>query len=286
MARRDLADMAGKTALLTGATSGIGRAAAVRLGEAGAHLLLTGRDESRGEDAVETVEAAGGSAAFIAADLATQEGVRGFAAAVRERIDTLDVLLHNAGVFHSERELTRDGIECTFAVNHLAPFLLTHELVGLLPADGRIVVTSSEAHRRAHLHDDLSLADSYSGMTAYAQSKLANVLFVRALASRLDGPTANAVHPGVIPSSRLTRDSAWLPRTVFSSLRFVPGMTHSIRQGGAPLAYLAAAPDVAEVTGAYFDRFERVSPSRAARDDEAARRLWQASVELTGVESL
>ncbi|WP_435197094.1 SDR family oxidoreductase [Natronomonas sp. EA1] len=278
--------MAGTTILLTGGTSGIGRAAAVQLGERGATVLVTGRDGERGGETVREIERAGGEGAFLAADFADFDQVRELAARVRDRTDALDVLCHNAGVWMGERELTA-GVEYTFAVNHLAPYLLTHELVDQLAPDARVVTVSSELHRRGRINfADLTLGDGYSGVTAYAQSKLANVLFARELARRLpEGQTANAVHPGVIPGSRLTRHSSTISRLLFGSLRLVPGLTTTEEGGADPLVHLAASPAVAGTTGAYFDRKREATPSQAARDDETARKLWQVSAELVGVEA-
>lgn len=277
--------MTGRTVLLTGGTSGIGRAAAVQLGERGATVFVTGRDAERGKEAVADIEAVGGEGTFLQADFANFEQVRALAARVRERADDLDVLLNNAGVWLGERRLT-DGIEYTFAVNHLAPYLLTHELVDHLAPDARVVVVSSELHRRGRIHfEDLTLERGYSGGRAYAQSKLANVLFTRELARRLpDGRTANAVHPGVVPGSRITRHSSVTSRLLFGSLRLIPGVTTTESGGAEPLVYLAGSPDLAGVTGAYFDRTRETTPSAAARDDETAARLWAVSAELVGVD--
>ena len=282
----DLPDLSGKTYLLTGSTSGVGRDAARRLGARGATVLVHGRDADAGRRVVREVEGAGGNAAFHRADLASLDAVRDLAATVRDSYDPLDALCNNAGLFATRTRESADGHELTFAVNHLAPFLLTHELADHLADGARIVTTSSEAHRSGSVDPDtFHRAEGLSGWSAYADSKLANVLFTRELARRLpEGYTANCFHPGVIPGSGFSRGVPFPLSLGWKAMRLVPGMADTVADGGRALAYLAASPDVADVSGSYFDGTHRREPAPAARDDRTARRLWERSTRLVGVD--
>ena len=282
----DLPDLAGKTYLLTGSTSGIGRDAARRLGARGATVIVHGRDADAGRRVVREVEDAGGSAAFLRTDLSSLEAVRDLASTVRDAYGPLDALCNNAGLFTARTQSSEDGYELTFAVNHLAPFLLTHELAGHLAADARVITTSSEAHRSGSVDpDSIHRLSGLSGWSAYADSKLANVLFTRELDRRLpDGDTANCFHPGLIPGSGFSRGVPFPLSLGWKAMRLVPGVADSVADGGRALAYLAAATDVAGVSGTYFDGTCRREPSRTARDDRLARRLWTTSADLIGVD--
>lgn len=283
-------DLSDRTALVTGATGGIGRETALALGRLGARVLVHGRDRERGAALVEALEAAGSpSSAFRSAEFTDRTAVEGLADWTRERCDRLDILVHNAGAHFRRGALTDDGVERTVAVNHLAPFVLTARLVDRLTPDGRIVVVSSDTHRRVGL-DLEAFTDvvDHDGLDAYSRSKLANVLFVRALARRLDGPTANALHPGFIPHTGIWRDAPWFVRLAVWVLArvprpLVPGFVETPATGAETVVYLAAAADAADVTGAYFHAGEPVEPSATARDDELAERLWAESERLTGV---
>ncbi len=274
-------DLADRVCLVTGATSGVGREAAVMLAARGATLFLTGRNRAAGEALAAELNAARPDAGvFVAADLSTLAEVRRLAAEVRARHAKLHVLLNNAGLVLPRRELTPDGFEKTFAVNHLAPFLLTQELLPLLKAGtpARIVNVSSEAHRALGVidWDNLQGEKSYRGFRAYCLSKLANVLFTQELDRRLAGTgvTANAVHPGVVVTG------IW--RGVGGSLLGLlamlakPFMT-SVAQGAAPLVKLAADPTLEGVSGRYFNREKEVKSSPLSHDREAAARLWDMS---------
>jgi len=282
----DLPDLSGRNYLLTGSTSGIGRDAARRLGARGATVLVHGRDAEAGRAAVGEVTAAGGNAAFLRADLASLDAVRDLAGTVREEHGRLDALCHNAGLFTTRRRESEDGYGLTVAVNHLAPFLLTRELAGHLAEAGRVLTTSSEAHRSGHVDPERPVrVEGLSGWSAYADSKLANVLFTRELARRLpEGYTANCFHPGVIPGSGFSRGVPFPLNLGWTAIRFVPGMADTVADGGRALAYLAASPEVAGVSGAYFDGTRRRRPARSARDDRTARRLWERSADLVGVD--
>ncbi|MEF8842482.1 MAG: SDR family NAD(P)-dependent oxidoreductase [Haloarculaceae archaeon] len=282
----DLPDLSGRTYLLTGSTSGIGRDAARRLGARGATVLVHGRDAEAGRRVVREVADAGGSAEFLRADFASLDAVRGLAATVSREHDPLDALCNNAGLFTSRTRESDDGYELTVAVNHLAPFLLTHELAGHLAEGARLVTTGSEAHRSGSIDfERFHRAEGLSGWSAYADSKLANVLFTRELARRLpEGCTANCLHPGVIPGSGFSRGLAFPFSLGWKALKFLPGTADTVEDGGRALAYLAASPDVADVSGAYFDGTRRRRPAPAARDDWAVRRLWETSADLVGVD--
>ena len=281
-------DLAGTTALVTGSTSGIGREAALALGRLGADVIVHGRDADAGEAVVADLDATGADARFVRADFADTDAVRDLAATVRESVDDLDLLLNNAGGLFREGRLTDLGVEYTFHVNHLAPYLLTAELLDAIPASGRIVTTASEAHRGGSLDlDGVTSVDSYSGLSAYNRSKLANVLFTRELDRRLEAAgrdvAANAVHPGAIPGSDFAR---FLPGPVASAMKLfdaVPLVT-SVKDGAAALLNAAVAPDLGGVSGRYFAKQRSKTPSGTARDPELARALWERSAALLDVE--
>jgi NAD(P)-dependent dehydrogenase (short-subunit alcohol dehydrogenase family) len=219
------------------------------------------------------------------ADLGSQAEVRRLAAEVRERAPRLHVLLNNAGAIHMRRSLTADGHEATFAVNHLGPFLLTSLLEEHLRrrAPARVGNVSSAAHQGAPgmAWDDLMGEREYAGLRAYAQSKLANVLFTAELARRLErtGVTANSLHPGVVRTGFGRGAGGWLAWGV----RIAAPFFLSPERGADTAVWLASAPEVAGVTGGYFVKRRPVTPSAAARDPEAARRLWAVSERLTGL---
>jgi NAD(P)-dependent dehydrogenase (short-subunit alcohol dehydrogenase family) len=270
--------MDGKVVLLTGATSGIGRIAAEALAAGGAKLVLVGRDRSK-LDAVCAETGAEG----ILADLSAQADVRRVAAELRHA--RLDVLINNAGALFTERGVTVDGIERTFALNHLAYFLLTNLLLDRLraAAPSRIVNVASGAHRRGAMHwDDLQLTRyGGQGWTAYQQSKLANILFTRELARRLEGTgvTTNCLHPGFVDTG-FGRNNGPLARLLFTLTRPIQ---RTPEQGADTLVWAASDPGLSEVSGRYFqDRAER-TPARQARRDDDARRLWDISARMVGV---
>jgi NAD(P)-dependent dehydrogenase (short-subunit alcohol dehydrogenase family) len=281
-------DCTGMRALVTGSTSGIGRAAALALGRLGADVIVHGRDEAAGAAVVDDLAAAGADATFVAADFADVASVRDLAATVRAETDGLDLLCHNAGGLFREGRLTDLGVERTFHVNHLAPFLLTADLLDHLRAGARVVTTASAAHKGASLDlDRVRRVDSHSGTWAYGHSKLANVLFGAELARRLDADgrdiTSNSFHPGAIPGSGFSRFLPGpLPRLV-GALDAVPGVT-SVDEGAAELLFVAVSPRTADVSGRYFSGQQPTLPSAAARDTDAARRLWTASADVLGID--
>jgi NAD(P)-dependent dehydrogenase (short-subunit alcohol dehydrogenase family) len=278
--------MAGKTVLITGSTGGIGLATAAGLAAMGARVAITGRDRGRTEAAAIELRTTGNPSidAFVA-DLSAQAEVRRLAAEVLDTYPRLDVLINNVGGFWATRHVTADGLEHTFAVNHLAGFLLTNLLLGRLADDapGRVVTVSSAAHGMGKIDfDDLQGERHFSGDMAYNQSKLANVLFTHELARRLrgGGVTANALHPGVVRTGFGAEDPSRIFRLLVPLWR--PFM-RSPERGAATSMFLASAPAVEGVSGRYFvDRRER-APSRASNDADVAGRLWKVSAELVGL---
>jgi len=280
--------MAGKTVLVTGGSSGIGRATAEGLTALGARVGIAGRDERRTRAAAQEIAAATGSTvdAFVA-DMSEQAQVRRLAAEVLDAYPRLDVLVNNVGGFWGTRRVTADGIEYTFAVNHLAPFLLTDLLLDRLKASApaRVVTVSSGAHAMGRLNfDDLHGERHYSGQTAYNQSKLANVAFTYELARRLEGTgvTATVLHPGVVRTGFAAEDPSPLWRFMLPLIR---PMLKSPARGAATSIYLASAPEVEGVSGKYFANRKPRKTSKTSYDTAAAQRLWQVSADLVASES-
>jgi retinol dehydrogenase-12 len=272
--------MKGRICLVTGATSGIGYEAARELARRGATMVLAARDKARGAAARDAIRAAvpGAAVELLDCDLADVASVRAAAAEFRTRHDRLHILLNNAGVWRRERKVTKDGFEETFAANHLGPFVLTNLLLDILKASApaRIVNVSSALHSRGRMDwSDLQMEREFDGTKAYSNSKLANVLFTRALALRLAGTnvTVNAVHPGVISTS-LSRE---MPKFIRALLPYVLATPE---KGARPLVRLCADADVEGVTGRYFDKLTEKKPSSDALNDDDAARLWQVSDEL------
>ncbi len=281
-----MAGMEGKLCVITGATSGIGLVTAERLAAKGARLVLVGRDPVRGEAALARIKARAPRAEVSVhyADLARLDALRTLAAGLNA-LSRIDVLINNAGAMFWRRQVTADGLERTFALNHMAYFVLTallrDRLVASSPA--RIVNVASDAHRGARLDfGDLQSARGYSGMRAYSRSKLCNILFTRELARRLagSGVTANCLHPGFV-NSRFGDNN---PGVVGVGTRIVKQMfAISPERGAETPAYLASSPEVEGKTGGYYDRCAPKAPSPEARDDAAARRLWEESARIAGV---
>jgi retinol dehydrogenase 12 len=292
MTENTVAPMAGRVCVVTGASSGIGKATSVALAGLGATVVLVCRDRSRGEAAMAEVAAAAAASADSAshgqpslelADLSSMEQVRAVAARLSQ-LPRIDVLVNNAGLVVAKRQLTPDGLELTMAVNHLAPFLLTNLLRPKLEASAlaRVVTVSSIAHRGAMLSlEDLQSERRYLAMLAYANSKLANVLFTRELARRLDGSgvTANCLHPGTVHSRFGHTGALWLRL----GLAIGGGMLRTPESGARTVVYLANSPEVTAQTGGYYVNCKLRRPSRQARDDHRARELWDISARLTGL---
>ena len=278
------ADLSGQTILVTGANSGIGKAAATQLAGLGARVVITARDERRGAQAVADIaHDSGGTAEVRSLDLARMQSVVEFATAFRTDHDRLDVLILNAGIMSTQRRITEDGFELMFQVNHLGHFLLTRLLQPLLEvsAPSRVVVVASVAHKRGRIDfDDLQSEKHYGGMTAYATSKLANVLFAAELARRLDGSgvTANSLHPGTVRTGWGADGDA---RGLLDlGLRLARWAFLSPEQGAQTVVHLAASPSVAGDSGGYYVRSRPRLPAAHARDPHAARRLWEVSERL------
>ncbi len=289
MSRDESRMLQDKVCVVTGATSGIGEATAHGLAALGATVVVHGRDAEKGRRIVAGIVQATGnvSVRFAQGDLAALSQVRRLADELDRSLPRLDVLVLNAGLACSHRTTTADGYETTFAVNHLAPFLLTHLLRAKLGRSdaARIVVVASEAHRGTRLDfDDLMLERGYGQMRAYGRSKLANILFTRALARRLVGTaqTCNALHPGVVQTGIFREAPAWL-RGMLSTIGRL--FLLSPEQGALTSLYLASSSEVAGQSGGYYSRCKLVEPSEAARDEQAAERLWEASAKLVGVTS-
>jgi NAD(P)-dependent dehydrogenase (short-subunit alcohol dehydrogenase family) len=276
--------MNGKVCVVTGATSGIGKAAATALAGMGAQVVLVGRDRGRAEATAARIGSVAARPPMVdIADLASMDQVRALAGRLAA-LDRIDVLINNAGLVLGERRGTPDGFEHVFAVNHLAPFLLTNLLLPRLTASApaRVITVASDAHSAARLDlDDPNLEHGWNSWRSYANSKLANILFTRELARRLHGTgvTANCAHPGVVRTG-FGRDARPLLRLGVTLAR--PFLLPPER-GADTIVYLASSPDVADETGGYYVKRQRREPSAAARDDAAARKLWQVSEELTGL---
>jgi len=278
--------MGGKVVLITGGTSGIGKAAATALAGMGATVVITGRNEERGKRALQEIREESGNdgVELILADLTVQDEVRRLAEELRERHNQLEVLVNNAGLVSSERTETPDGIETQLAINHLAPFLLTNLLLDLLKesAPSRIVTVSSDAHRWAKIDlDDLQSRKRYRGMQVYGKTKLANIMFTYELAERLEGTgvTANCMHPGGVNTNFGNNQGG--PMNLLFRL-FKPFM-RSPEQGADTLIYLASSPEVEGMTGKYLADRKVKAASDAAYDETTRKRLWEASEELTGL---
>lgn len=284
-------DMTGKHVLVTGATNGIGEVSARELARMGATVVVVSRSEAKCKRVVDSIrqETNNPNVSYMAADLSDMDAVRQLAAAYKARFTRLDVLLNNAGAVFSERQTSADGLEMTFALNHISYFLLTYELLPLIeqtaashPEWGaRIVNVSSEAHRSGMNWDDVQFERRYNAMSAYGQSKCMNVLFTYDLADRLraTGVAVNAVHPGLVATG-FGMNTNWFFRGVASLLHLV---ARSPEEGAETSIYLASSPAVDGVTGKYFaDKTPRQTiPSTYDKGEQE--RLWALSEAVTGV---
>lgn len=278
--------MDGKTVVITGGTSGIGLAGALELARRGARIVLVARDPGRAETTLRQLRRANPHAdhALHLADLSRLHEMKRVGAAIAAAEPRIDVLVNNAGAWFADRVETEDGFEKTFALDHLSYVVLTDALLPALKAasPSRIVSTSSEGHRFAKLaFDDLQSRRGYKGFVAYCRAKLCNVLFTRELARRLAGTgvTATCFHPGFV-ASRFGDESTGLGRAAFGLAKALFAIPPE--KGAATLVHLAASPDVAGQSGGYYAKSKPSAPSRAGQDDDAARRLWAVSAEMTG----
>ncbi len=280
-------DMRGKTVLITGATSGIGQEAAVMLARRGANTVIVGRNPAKTQKRLSEIRQRAQSEAVesLLCDFSSQASIRQLADEFGKRYTRLDVLVNNAGTVFAKRTLSEDGIEATFAVNHLGYFLLTQllleKLMGSAPA--RIVNVASAAHYQGKLDfEDLGMEEDYHILRAYARSKLCNVLFTRELARRLEGTgvTVNCLHPGTVATHIWDGAPGWA-RPVLELAKWL-FMISPVR-GAKRIAYVAMSEEVADETGQYFEKNRVKKPSRQARDEALAKRLWDESLRLTGL---
>ncbi len=275
--------MNGKTILITGATNGIGLITARELARLGAQTIIVGRNAQKCAQTIEYIKQETGNpeVEFIAADLSTRDGVQHTAHEFKKRHTRLDVLLNNAGALFFSRQVTPDGIEMTFALNHLNYFHLTILLLDILKASGpgRILNVSSHAHEGAKMNfDDLQYEKHYRGLTAYAQSKLANVLFTYELARKLEGTklTTNALHPGFV-NTGFAKNNGWL---VKYGMALLSPFQRRPEQGAQTSIYLASSPELEGATGKYFVDSKPVPSDPASYNRASAERLWQISLEM------
>lgn len=277
-------DLSSKTILITGATSGIGLEASVALARMGAQVVMVGRDPQKTASKVAEVRTRSGNdrVESLLCDLASQAQVRALADSFLQRYERLHVLVNNAGTVYGQRTLTQDGVEATFAVNYLSVFLLTNLLLVRISqnAPARIVIVASTGHYRGTLDfTDLGFEHGYQIMRAYSRSKLAEVLFTRELARRLQGTgvTVNALHPGAV-ATNIWDGAPAFTRPFFAVAKRIAMI--SPQAGGQTIVYLASSPEVEGKTGLYFDKNQPRVPSALARDDALAARLWDESAKL------
>jgi NAD(P)-dependent dehydrogenase (short-subunit alcohol dehydrogenase family) len=269
--------MKGKTVVITGATSGIGEVAALDLAGRGARIVFVARSEARGEATQARLAKAGpANHAFTVADLSTLAGMKEAAAKIAVLAPEIDVLINNAGAMFEKREVTADGLERTFALNHMAYFVVTGALLKHIKTGGRIVSTASDAHYAARLDfDDLQFAlRPYKGFRVYGTSKLMNILFTRELAQRCSGITAVCLHPGFVATNFAANNNGLLG-TTFAVLKTFAAITPE--KGARTIVHLATAPGIEDKSGTYWYKCKPIKPSAAGRSDTDARRLWDIS---------
>ena len=279
--------MSEKVCLITGATSGIGKATAMELVKMGASVVMVGRDRGRGEAALAEIKekSANASVDLMLADLSSQQEIHRLAGEFKEAYQRLDVLINNAGLFRSKRITTADGLETTFAVNHLAYFLLTKLLLDVLKASSpsRIVNVASGEQRNGTIdYDDLQGENGYKGAKAYSQSKLANVLFTYKLAKRLEGTgvSVNCLHPG---AGVRTNFGSGVSGVFGLTVRALTPLMKSPEKGAETSIYLASSPEVEGLSGKYFVKKAEARSAEVSRDERLARRLWEVSADLTNL---
>ncbi|MEO0564451.1 MAG: SDR family oxidoreductase [Chloroflexota bacterium] len=287
-----MTDLTGKHIIVTGATNGIGEVAARELARMNATVVVVSRSESKCKATVDSIRQDTGNTnvSYMAADLSDMEAVRELAEAYRNKFDRLDVLLNNAGAIFTERRESEQGLEMTFALNHINYFLLTHELLPLIrqTADAnpdwgaRIVNVSSAAHQSGMNWQDVQYKNGYNALSAYGQSKCMNVLFTYALARRLEGTNiaVNALHPGFVETGFGT-ETNWFVRGMLKMLQ--PLFAKSPMEGAETSIYLASSPDIQGVTGKYFVDSQQKQTIAATYEEAEQERLWTLSEEITGI---
>jgi NAD(P)-dependent dehydrogenase (short-subunit alcohol dehydrogenase family) len=273
-----------KVVVITGATSGIGEVAADRLAAKGFRIGFVARDQARGEETLKHLHAITGGVEHRAfyADLSRLADMKRVAAEIADAEPEIDVLVNNAGALFNTRKVTDDGLEMTFALNHMSYFVVTNLLRPCLKAGARVVSTASDAHKGAHLDfADLQSSRSYSGFGAYGRSKLCNILFARELARRLEGTgvTANCLHPGFV-ATRFGDQSGGM---MSIAVRAAKNFALTPEQGAETIIHLACSADVADITGAYFYKSRPATPTREAQNDADAKRLWDISAKIAGL---
>ena len=278
--------MRGKLCMVTGATSGIGKVTAQVLAQAGAEVIVVGRNKEKSEITVDRIKQQTGNPAieYMLADLSSQAAIRQLAETFKRQHECLDVLVNNAGAFFLRRQQSVDGIEMTFALNHLGCFLLTNLLLDTLKASApaRVINVSSGSHRGERIDfNHLQGKRLYSGFRAYGESKLANIYFTYELARRLEGSgiTVNAMHPGFV-ATNIGTNNGWIVRAIRPLMDL---FALSAEEGADTINYLAISKEVEKITGKYFIKRKAVSSSPISYDESFARRLWQVSMELTGL---
>lgn len=279
--------MQGKHVLITGANSGIGYATAKLLAEKGAKISLLVRSSEKGETTIKNIHESVPQAEidYFVADLSSQAEVRAVADEFKKKYNELDVLINNAGAFYSSLQYSVDGIEMQWAINHLAPFLLTHLLLDELKTapQGRIVNVSSNAHRRGSINfDDLYYEKDYKGFQVYCQNKLANVFFTKSLSKRLKDTdvTVNALHPGFVKSDIGMKHDSGLAHWAW---RLMKPFMITLEEGAATSVYLASSDDVTNISGGFFEKCKKVKPGRKSNDEAVEERLYQLSLEQCGL---
>ncbi len=276
----------GKTALVTGATNGIGRYTAETLAALGASVIVVGRNESKTDEVVDAIHAAGGDARKAIADLSSQAEIRKLATHIKSEVDRLDILVNNAGAMFAKREETVDGLEMTFALNHLSYFMVTNLLMDLLKRSpsARIVSVSSEAQRSANIDfDDLQTSEGFTAIKAYGRSKLANATFTYELARRLQGTTvtANCLHPGFVGTGFASNNGGMMK----IGMSILKPFILSIPKGADTPIWLSASPEMEGKSGGYYQKRQPIQSMPQSYDLDAQRRLWEASEVLTGLKA-
>lgn len=280
--------MQGKTVIITGGNAGIGKETAIGLAKKEANITITGRNEQKVKDAVEDIKQKSGNSNvdYLICDQASLDNVRKLADTINNKYDNIDVLVNNAGLYTSNRELSQDGIEMMFAVNHLSHFLLTNLVLDKIKAaKGRIVSVASVAHKQTREFNtgDINMDKDFSGWKGYSRSKFCNIVFTKELAKRLEGTgvTANCLHPGGVSTEIAQKEANW-----YTSLAWWVGRQFyfiSAEEGAKTSIYLASSDEVKDVSGEYFYKSKKVYSNRPSQDPELAKKIWEVSERLAPI---